>query len=1092
MAILTSFATIVRNCHDSHGALGNSLRTAFLILVWFTATAFADTNLLFFPLFPTNTSTSVNDYAMRIDLGPLGSSQRLHLLPALYSSQRPSDNSAVRPIYVPTADLCLDYQREAEDWNEFISPSDGEIVNTLVYKNEGKKIKLDGTYEVEWKASVFTSIVNLTLRQGKKPEDARNVTVIESKSLPISMTIMGQGADGYVLQVGITNSGSYQWNATKTMIDYKLKESDDYSLMLWIDHPQRRAYSGNFWIKKLEPEQLDAELLKRSSVARRTISQGSAAFSACVNYLKENGGLYNTSLDRAFTPDDDKGATTSDILSGWRVQIKGTGKTTLTYQSEDIRANGNVSITTNNTGINLISSSSQGMGMIALSEIQNKRIGDAGTDGNPTLNVVGLHLGSGEIPGQVVLGGYDNALIDRTQGTSVYGKREGMDGELGVQLVGITYIPNSGSNSRLVRRADGDSVNLAMPYTWLQLSYNSPTISLPESILNSLLPYLGAPVYSQELNGHVYQASPKTDYSLRFTFSNGTRGNFVNITVPASSLLAEETVDDNPLTNPHLETGRKYLLLAPLRASDVAAGKMGYLGRAALKHTYVVNDGHLRKFHISAVNATAAKTGTTNFMTGSYGILDDSPAVTPVIPPPNQWNGVKDKSKLVGPVLGGVIGGLAAIWLIFLFFYMRRRRSQNRLNSAAGDDEKGPNIEKSGDREFGGRRSQGPQGRNQKEIALPPSILKPIIKDRDRSGKLSSAFILSAPSPKSTDAIAETPEIVPVPPVKDEEYVAAIPRPHSVPITSRSISPIEDPTKRKRLSAPLMALDAMGTGPFWNLDDENGNGSGVEFGPRSIPTYHQLLAHHQARRNRASYVESNPSSVKNSNEAENGSTSTTETATFGKVITRGQVAKIRQLSTTPPSALLANSLERRASVGRVMTPGEIFLVTPSRRGSRGSRELLGKSYTPSASPAGSSRASSRAGRSDDGSGGALGHRRGKSAPLERIPPSPTLRARPDSVPTALLIAGGSPDEPGSFLEDASDEVSSSSSVALPKGSRVQEPGEAARPSARRSPGSSVSPVSPVSPLTETGEKGGAADAFRMTMATPPPLESYFR
>ena len=871
--------------------------------------------------------------------------------------------------------------------------------------------------------------------------------------------------------MGITGPGQFKWNAAETKKDYGLSDDDQFSLMLSSDFPIRRWFSPNFRIlSKADKE----DKLKRSIITRKDTPQGTT----CMNHMIGNGGTYNHTTDDNFHLDSGSGSgrvgIIRDRVSGWEVNVKMTGSTTVTYEGEELPGSDFRDITVHSMGVNLINVTNQGMGIVALSELQRKRNMDAGGNGNPANNVIGLYLGSGDTPGHVVMGGHDQALIDQTQGSAVYGKREYMEGQFEVQLTSITYIPDTNSD----KRATSDGITIPMNKTPLRLAYNSPTILLPEVILEELRPHLGISNYKEELGGYVYDHSPKTDYSLKFTFTDSTSGQFVNITVPATSLLTEETVADNPLTSPQIESGRKYMLLAPLRDSS----PIGYLGRAFLQHIYMVEDGYLEKFYISAVNITAVRAGISNPVIRSYGLMDSSPIGLPPEPTPvSSDSGPGDnKTPLVASILGGVIGGVAVLWLIFLFLYLRRRRTRSRLGDQIGDGDADV-FEKESEHlsttMTGARRSErssrggGISSREKdggdetrvvsRQIREPPAAIiattapeeiRKNLGSATRDGKMTSAFIMSGTSSPGNPHN----EMAPPLPVKDAAYLRdRAHKRYSQPIV-KNPEYAHEPPARKRQSVPLMALESMSSGLYAHALRNHDTAGGVTEereinSPHPIPTYHQLIAHHQARRQRASYVDSASSNDNaDDNDTRTTATNSTETATVGKIITKGQVAKIRQLSSTPPHVALANSLERRASVGRVMSPGDIVIVEPpSRRTSRSSRELLHSPRKSPSPPASSSHSGSGSGQSGGATGSAsLGHRRGRSAPVDLgLPPStptPPPKSRDDiSTGGARRVSVPAPrarpvsQTPVTFLDDASSyEASSSSSMALPHSARL--------------------------------------------------------
>lgn len=1087
---ITNVATV--GSTGGHGFFSVLTMLGALLLLWGPTIVAAAAEMLTFPLTRTNATSVVNQYAIEMQLGTIGYARSVYFLPVLYTSTfYDAKNGGPKPLYVPSAELCLN-QKEQEEWNKFLRPQQGELVNTTA------------SYMVEWVASVNTKLVNLSLRNGGGAE-GKNITVIG---------------------MGISNNGTFEWQAAKTKREQKIGDDVEVSLMLWTENPPQRSYSPTFTMREFS----DAQGIKQLASRQKYTPPGSNAYAQCMTYLLDNGGVYNYTEDKEFKVEinsDDVG-TFDDAVSGWEVKVTNTGTTTVTYQAQEIGGDILNNITVAEMGVNLMTADTQGMGIVALSEIQRMRNKGAWMSGD---HVVAIYLGSGDVAGHVVMGGHDRALIDQAHGSAVFEKPKLMDGQFEVQLVDITYVPDGLEGRSLEARSTEGDIAISMNRTQLRLSFNSPTICLPDVILKDLLPHIGAPVYSKELNGYLYEASAKTDYSLRFTLANSTSGNFVNITIPASSLLYRETTNDNPLTDDLIESGREFLLLAPLDASN---GGIGYLGRAFLQHLYMVDDSYLNKFFISAINTTAIKEGSSSVMTGSSGLM--APVGVNSVPQesttPDSDMGHNSISPVVGPVLGGVIGAIALLWLIFLFFYLRKRRARSQLSSQAGDDvaddgEKaleqgmaamlGPRGERGGrDVCFHPRRESRQFDEIAKEVDIPPlAILRggrqpvsPISLEPDSTGRIMPfPFTISRNSTHSPRTSSS--DKPPPPPVKDEQYFRTVALAHkrfSQPFMKGPHSPLV-PSNRKRQSAPVTALE---TGPYSRYLHDTETTEGIQ-SPTPIPTYQQLLAYHQARRQRDSYIDSE-SSNGNENDATTSNTSSTETATLGKVISKGQVAKIRQLSSTPPHVALANMLERRASVGRVIVPGEVVIVPPSRRTSRSSRELLQSSRKSI------SRSASSHSAEGTTEGAVVGHRRGKSAPSGlgfslSAPPLPPPRAKDDIFVGGLRVMGvrsggkmrrvpvpSAPpprpieedEHPTSFLEDATEDgMSSCSSTVLPKGARLVKRSDS-ESSGEKGP-------SPVSPLSKKGE---GADYFSgeqerdsivspVSPLTPPPFEREF-
>ena len=138
-----------------------------LLLLWNPTIVAAATEMLTFPLTRTNATSVVNQYAVEMQLGTIGYARSVYFLPVLYTSgYYDVKNGGPKPLFVPSAELCLD-QMEQEEWNKFLNPEQGGSVNTIA------------PYEVKWVASVKTKEVNLSLRTGGGAE-GMNIAVIGS------------------------------------------------------------------------------------------------------------------------------------------------------------------------------------------------------------------------------------------------------------------------------------------------------------------------------------------------------------------------------------------------------------------------------------------------------------------------------------------------------------------------------------------------------------------------------------------------------------------------------------------------------------------------------------------------------------------------------------------------------------------------------------------------------------------------------------------------------------------------------------------------------------------------------------------------
>lgn len=430
----------------------------------------------------------------------------------------------------------------------------------------------------------------------------------------------------------VANDGEYTWDASSTFTQHSLIAASDYSLMLWTQNPPRQSISGYF-------------SLNSSSSSIKSNAEASGESTDCLKYLGSNGGYYDQTRDTDFIAAISIGGNITNIDTAFDVETLAVGSTSLSWSSWSDDSNSAFQL--EGMPIDLISRSTLGMGMVGLNVLQrarNSRI--------PEMDTVALNLGTDNRVGSVVMGGYDNALIDNNQ-KAVFSKTSTSGFE--VLLTGITYV---GSSSESPITSGSASSNIA-------LAYDSPNIQLPAEVLGGLLPLIGSPTFDKDLNGYVYSGTPKTDYSLRFTLEGSDS---FSIIVPASSLLATDTPDDNPMTS-RTESGRTYLRLSP--SSD---GHPAYLGRAFLQHVYVISaPPTINKFHMSAIPSPFPITRSL------VAASRDSVTIFGV-------NITKNKPA-VGPMVGGILGGLVVIIGGIAAWIFISRRKLNRMSSRSVTDE---------------------------------------------------------------------------------------------------------------------------------------------------------------------------------------------------------------------------------------------------------------------------------------------------------------------------------------------------------------------------------------------------------------------
>lgn len=435
----------------------------------------------------------------------------------------------------------------------------------------------------------------------------------------------------------IINDGEYPWDARSTFMQHNLTAASDYSLMLWTQDPPRQSISGYFSLGPTSSNiTSDNEAINDPEKSN-----------SCLTYLRSNGGYYNQTEDEDFNIGVLIAANVSDQNTAYEVENLAVGSTSLSWSSWS--AGSNSAFQLKGLPINLIWQTTLGVGIVGLNLLQrarNSRI--------PEMDVISLNLGTGGNTGSVIMGGYDNALIDHNQKT-IFSKTN--TGDFEVSLTEITYIGSSEKPVISNSASSGESR--------IALAYDSHNIQLSPEVLKVLLPLIGSPTFDESLNGYVYSGAPRIDYSLRFTLKNDIGS--ASIIVPAASLLVTDTSSDNPLT-PRIESGRTYLRLSPSSSSHPT-----YLGRAFLQHVYVINaPPTINKFLISAIPSPFPKTRLPiPASRASISIFSTTPS--------------SDNKPAVGPMVGGILGGLAVIiGVIAAWIWIQRRKRRHMPSRSSG------------------------------------------------------------------------------------------------------------------------------------------------------------------------------------------------------------------------------------------------------------------------------------------------------------------------------------------------------------------------------------------------------------------------
>ncbi|KAL7273459.1 hypothetical protein RUND412_003676 [Rhizina undulata] len=575
-----------------------------------------------FDLLPVDGSGYEGQVALMLGYPP----QNVTVLASFYSELDVS-------VQVPSGAICDELDDDSDSWNAIELPAEGDVVNVA-----GGSGSTAGIQVVKWEASSGVRTLNITLRKGNESA-AENVSLIET---------------------GITNDGEYSWNVTRTVLLEGLKEDSDYSLMLWTSSPPRRSISGYF--------SLGNGSSVSSSSSRKSLLAANSTTDSCLDYLSSNGGYYNSTADEDFELGD-SATSVSDSNISYYIDTLGGGATTMSLDSGSSFTNVSVSI---------LSQASLGIGVIALSTLQQKQ-----NPTDPQKNIVAIDIGTRNRTGSIVLGGYDSTLVNSSQ-SFVLPKNTTAPAQFEVYSMGTVYLGENATNVTISSPFDATS-----PHTFLE--YELLGIKLPPATLDYLLPLIGNPTYDEDLDGYVYENDDaiESNYSLLFILGNGT--NFVEISLQAEDLLEQESATDNPLTS-HNETGRTFLRLSN-STGDV------YLGRAFLKYIYLVDspaDG-IGKFHVNAI--PALRTEVKLLVSDTTSIFESMDVASGG---DDQDHGSSSGVR-VGRIVGGIVGGVMVIigGSIILLLVLRRRRRRGQARSAGKD----VTVDLEGDTDAGERAS---------------------------------------------------------------------------------------------------------------------------------------------------------------------------------------------------------------------------------------------------------------------------------------------------------------------------------------------------------------------------------------------------
>ncbi|PWW74206.1 hypothetical protein C7212DRAFT_346147 [Tuber magnatum] len=281
--------------------------------------------------------------------------------------------------------------------------------------------------------------------------------------------------------------------------------------------------------------------------------------------------------------------------------------------------------------VNIICESVLGYGMVEFSALQR-----AGNSRTAEMNVFWLYLGWEGVNGSVVMGGFDEGLLDH--GHKAVSSKANVNSEgFEVAVTSAKCIRGGGGGGK-----ETEVYKSTTGGTHIALSYNSSRLRLLPDMRSLPLPLLGRPGYDKGINKHVYTGIPLTDYTLCVKLSNGTSTMVSRI--PITSRITADESTDNPVTSQR-ESGQTYLRTAPVSPTDGSC-----LGPASLEHIHLTNaPPTTNKPDLSAVPSPARRSNLTPASRNSIAIFfTDS----------TQTNTAPRDTPAPGPMTGSTPGGV--------------------------------------------------------------------------------------------------------------------------------------------------------------------------------------------------------------------------------------------------------------------------------------------------------------------------------------------------------------------------------------------------------------------------------------------------
>ena len=278
-----------------------------------------------------------------------------------------------------------------------------------------------------------------------------------------------------------------------------------------------------------------------------------------------------------------------------------------------------------------------------------------------TKSITGLN----QVLGSLTLGGYDKSKFEAHDMTWSFDSYDIRD--LTVQITAITSSESKGETP-LLSQATPAFLDSGLPYLWL-----------PEESCTSFEKAFNL-TYDKERNMYPltdeqHKALLTRNPNITFTLGNLTAGFSTNISLPYAAF-------DLTATAPIFPNSTRYFPLK--RAANTTQVT---LGRTFFQEAYVIADYDRANFSVSQCKWVADAPEAIVPILAPTPVGESTSGADPESSGTANNDGNKNKTTAIGPIVGGVVGGLVAIavvaYLIYRFCVKPRRHAAEAATAAA-------------------------------------------------------------------------------------------------------------------------------------------------------------------------------------------------------------------------------------------------------------------------------------------------------------------------------------------------------------------------------------------------------------------------